>query len=191
MLGASTTCAIIDPRRDIDVYLVAAKALNMKITHILETHLHADFISGHIELAAKTGADIYAPRSGNCDFDHVALSEGDTFKIEDVVLDVLETPGHTPEHISYVVKDTNRGMEPSCTFCGDTLLLAMLGDRTFFLGKRTSWLPIYMRVYILNFFPFLITVKSTRLMALDLSVAERWVRNEAVLLAKKICITTH
>jgi glyoxylase-like metal-dependent hydrolase (beta-lactamase superfamily II)/rhodanese-related sulfurtransferase len=135
LLGASTACAIIDPRRDVDIYLIAAKALNMKITHILETHLHADFVSGHIELAAQTGADIYAPRSGNCDFDHVALSEGDTFKIEDIVLDVLETPGHTPEHISYVVKDTNRGMEPSCTFCGDTLFVGDVGRPDLFPGQ--------------------------------------------------------
>jgi glyoxylase-like metal-dependent hydrolase (beta-lactamase superfamily II)/rhodanese-related sulfurtransferase len=135
LLGASNTCAIIDPRRDVDVYLVAAKALRMKITHVLETHLHADFVSGHIELAAKTGANIYAPKLGNCDFDHEALSEGDTFKIEDLELNVMETPGHTPEHISYVVKDTNRGTEPSCTFCGDTLFVGDVGRPDLFPGQ--------------------------------------------------------
>ena len=64
LLGGTTTCAIIDPRRDIDVYIQAARAMGMKITHILETHLHADFISGHIDLAAQTGAVIYAPKAG-------------------------------------------------------------------------------------------------------------------------------
>lgn len=135
LLGDSTTCAIVDPRRDVDIYLEAAKTLNMKITHILETHLHADFVSGHMELSEKTGANIYAPKSGRCAFNHIALSEGDTFKIEDVELSVLETPGHTSEHISYVVRDYDRGSEPSCTFCGDTLFVGDVGRPDLFPGR--------------------------------------------------------
>ena len=64
MLAGDRTCAIIDPRRDVQIYLDAAKSLDMKITHVIETHLHADFISGHIDLARATGATIYAPRAG-------------------------------------------------------------------------------------------------------------------------------
>ena len=79
LLGGSKTCAVIDPRRDFQIYLDTAKAMGLKITHILETHLHADFISGHLDLAEKTGAKIYAPKAGKCEFEHVALSEGDTF----------------------------------------------------------------------------------------------------------------
>jgi glyoxylase-like metal-dependent hydrolase (beta-lactamase superfamily II) len=75
IMAGSKTCAVIDPRRDIQIYLDAAKAMGVKITHILETHLHADFISGHMDLAEKTGAKIYAPKTGKCQFEHVALSE--------------------------------------------------------------------------------------------------------------------
>lgn len=127
LLGGSTTCAIVDPQRDIQVYLDAAEALEMKITHILETHLHADFISGHLDLAQKTGAKIYAPKSAECRFDHIALSENDTLDIEDMRLSVLEVPGHTPEHISYVVTDTSRSQDPVGLFCGDTLFVGDVG----------------------------------------------------------------
>ena len=135
LLGGTNTCAIVDPRRDVDIYLDAAKSLEMKITHILETHLHADFVSGHIDLAEKTGAKIYAPKSGECKFNHVALSEGDTFELEDMVLSVLETPGHTPEHISYVVTDTARGNDPVSVFTGDTLFVGDVGRPDLFPGK--------------------------------------------------------
>ena len=70
LLGGAKTCAIVDPRRDVNVYLEAAKFLGMKVTHILETHLHADFISGHLDLADKTEAKVYAPKAANCRFRH-------------------------------------------------------------------------------------------------------------------------
>lgn len=127
LLGGQKTCAVIDPRRDIQVYEDAAKDSGLKITHILETHLHADFVSGHLDLALATGARIYAPKSGKCAFDHVGLSEGDTFKIEDMEIKVVETPGHTPEHLSYVVIDHSRGREPSAVFPGDTLFVGDVG----------------------------------------------------------------
>ena len=95
ILAGKEKCAVIDPRRDTGIYVEAAKVLGVKITHILETHLHADFISGHIDLAEATGAKIYAPKSGNCEFEHVGLSEGDSFEIEDMEVRVMETPGHT------------------------------------------------------------------------------------------------
>ena len=89
VLGGAKTCAIVDPRRDMQVYLDAARVLGMKITHILETHLHADFVSGHLDLAEKTGATIYAPKSANCQFDHVGVSEGDKVAVEDMELRVF------------------------------------------------------------------------------------------------------
>jgi hydroxyacylglutathione hydrolase len=135
LAGDLDSCAIVDPRRDVDVYVDAAKSLGMRITHILETHLHADFVSGHLELAKKTGAEIYAPKSGNCEFSHIALSEDDSFKIGNMVLSVLETPGHTPEHITYVVTDKARGTEPSCVFCGDTLFVGDVGRPDLFPGR--------------------------------------------------------
>ena len=127
LLGGTKTCAIIDPRRDVQIYIDAAKEMGFKITHILETHLHADFISGQLELAEKTGASIYAPKSGRCSFKHTGVSEGDTFAIEDMKITVLETPGHTPEHISYAVTDLSRGSDPVAVFCGDTLFVGDVG----------------------------------------------------------------
>ncbi len=135
ILAGKETCAVIDPRRDTDIYVEASKALGVKITHILETHLHADFISGHIDLAEATGAKIYAPKSGNCEFEHAGLSEGDSFEIEDMEVRVLETPGHTPEHISYVVSDSSRGPDPVALFCGDTLFVGDVGRPDLFPGK--------------------------------------------------------
>lgn len=127
LLGGDGSCAIIDPQRDVDVYIAAAKALDLKITHILETHLHADFISGHLDLAEKTGAAIYAPKAGNCAFRHVGLAEGDTLTIDDLRIAVLDTAGHTPEHLSYVVADLERGEDPAGVFCGDTLFVGDVG----------------------------------------------------------------
>ncbi len=134
ILAGKQTCAVIDPRRDVDIYINEARELGVTITHILETHLHADFISGHMDLAAKTGAKIYAPKSGNCKFEHVAVSEGDSINIEDMRLDVLETPGHTPEHIVYVVTDRSRGDSPTGVFVGDVLFVGDVGRPDLFPG---------------------------------------------------------
>lgn len=134
LLGGNSICAIVDPSRDIEVYLDAAEEMGVKITHILETHLHADFISGHIELAEATGAKIYAPLSGKCVFEHEALKEGDSFHIEDMKIDVLDTPGHTPEGICYVVTDLARGDESVAVFTGDTLFVGDVGRPDLFPG---------------------------------------------------------
>ncbi len=134
LLGGASACAIIDPRRDIEIYLQAAADMGMKITHILETHLHADFISGHLDLAEATGAVIHAPKSAKCRFKHKAVKEGDTFKIENMQIKVIETPGHTPEHISYIVTDAGRGSEPAAVFCGDTLFVGDVGRPDLFPG---------------------------------------------------------
>ena len=161
LLGGTHTCAIIDPRRDVQIYIDAAKQMEMTITHILETHLHADFISGHLELAEMTGAAVYAPLAGKCSFTHIGVSEGDTFDIEDMTLRVLETPGHTPEHVSYVVTDRARGADPAAVFCGDTLFVGDVGRPDLFPGiagelasklydslhKKLLKLPIYCEVY--------------------------------------------
>lgn len=138
LMGGSGACAIVDPQRDIEIYLEAAAELGLKITHILETHLHADFISGHLDLAEKTGAKIYAPKSANCKFDHIALKEGDTIQLEDMRLEILETPGHTPEHISYVVIDQARSDEPAAVFCGDTLFVGDVGRPDLFPGMANE-----------------------------------------------------
>jgi glyoxylase-like metal-dependent hydrolase (beta-lactamase superfamily II)/rhodanese-related sulfurtransferase len=127
ILAGSEVCAVIDPQRDIDIYIDEARDLGVVITHILQTHLHADFVSGQLDLAEKTGAKIYVAKAAECTFDHVPLSAGDTIEIEDIVIKVLETPGHTPEHLCYVVTDTTRGEDPVCSFVGDTLFVGDVG----------------------------------------------------------------
>ncbi|HUT34481.1 MAG TPA: rhodanese-like domain-containing protein [Planctomycetota bacterium] len=135
LLGGKNSCAIIDPRRDIEEYLAIAKAMGLKVTHILETHLHADFVSGHMDLAKRTGAGIYAPKSGGCKYTHVAVAQGDSFDIEDMHVQVLDTPGHTPDCICYVVTDRSRGEEPVAVFSGDTLFVGDVGRPDLFPGK--------------------------------------------------------
>ena len=135
LLGGTDFCAIVDPQRDVDIYIDAAKAQGMKITHVLETHLHADFISGHMDLADKTGAAICAPKAGNCRFEHVAMAEGDSLQIDNVRIAVLDVAGHTPEHIAFVVTDLERGEEPAAVFCGDTLFVGDVGRPDLFPGK--------------------------------------------------------
>lgn len=127
ILAGKTSCAIVDPQRDVDIYVEQARELGMTITHILQTHLHADFVSGHMDLARQTGARIYAPRSAECTFDHVPLAEGDVIELEHVQLRALETPGHTPEHLSYVVTDTSRGDSPIGVFVDDVLFVGDVG----------------------------------------------------------------
>ncbi|MCE1247371.1 MAG: MBL fold metallo-hydrolase [Firmicutes bacterium] len=135
LVGAGTQCAVIDPSRDVQVYIDEAKNMGFRITHILETHLHADFISGHLDLAEKTGAVIVGPKSGNMQFGHTAVSENDEFFIQNLKFRVLETPGHTPEHLSYVVYDASRGEEPCSVFTGDTLFVGDAGRPDLFPGR--------------------------------------------------------
>jgi len=138
LLAGKDNCAIIDPRRDIDIYLQAARTLGVNITHILQTHLHADFISGHMDLARKTGAKIFVAASAECAFDHVPLKEGDEVELEDMLLTVWETPGHTPEHLSYVVTDTSRADSPVGVFTGDTLFVGDVGRPDLFPDRATE-----------------------------------------------------
>lgn len=135
LVGGKASCAIIDPKRDVEEYVSAAARLGLTITHILETHLHADFVSGHIELARRTGATIYAPRSGGCTYDHVAVGEGDRLDIEDMRVEVRDTPGHTPDGVCFVFTDRSRGAEPAAVFTGDTLFVGDVGRPDLFPGR--------------------------------------------------------
>ncbi|HBO43959.1 MAG TPA: MBL fold metallo-hydrolase [Planctomycetaceae bacterium] len=135
VVGGKKSCVVVDPKRDVDDYLAAARRLGLTITHILETHLHADFISGHMDLARRTGAKIYAPRSGKCGYDHVAVGDGDSFDVEDMHVEVLDTPGHTPDGVCYVFTDRSRGDEPAAVFTGDTLFVGDVGRPDLFPGR--------------------------------------------------------
>jgi hydroxyacylglutathione hydrolase len=135
IVAANRVCAVIDPERDISGYLAAARDMGLRITHVLETHLHADFVSGHLDLAQETGARIHAPRAGNCAFPHTPVGEGDAIDLEHIRFSVIATPGHTPEHVSYVATDSSRGRTPVALFPGDTLFVGDVGRPDLFPGR--------------------------------------------------------
>ncbi len=134
---AARNVAVIDPRRDIDVYTAWAEHRDMKITAILETHVHADFVSGARELAVATGAPIYASRLGDQDFPHQPLDDGDEIAIGSVILRALWTPGHTPEHMSFLAIDPAQGDDPVAIFTGDALFVGEVG-RPDLLGEKET-----------------------------------------------------
>lgn len=123
--------AVIDPKRDVDTYIELAKQNNMKITHIMETHIHADFLSGARELAALTGADMYLSDEGGegwmYEFPHKGLKDGDSFMVGNLRFDVMHTPGHTPESISFMLTDTPASAEPVMVFTGDFVFVGDIG----------------------------------------------------------------
>lgn len=122
---------VIDAQRDIDVYLKIAAQNNLKITHITETHIHADFLAGSRELAAVTGAQLYLSDEGGTDwqyqFDHVGLKHGDVIKVGNLTLEVLHTPGHTPESISFLLTDHPATSQPVMIFTGDFVFVGDIG----------------------------------------------------------------
>ena len=131
LVGDTTTgqAAVIDPQRDVDEYLADAETHGLSITHVLETHFHADFLSGHLELADRTGAAIvYGDfAAGRTQFPIETHGDGDMIVLGDVVLEILETPGHTPESISIVIRPEGPGSEPYGVMTGDTLFIGDVG----------------------------------------------------------------
>lgn len=120
--------AIVDPRRDIDDYLERAEALGLTIKHVLLTHFHADFVSGHVELRERLGAKIYLGLGAKADYEFVALRDGDTLEMGDVRIQALATPGHTPESTCYVVYDLAKdAAKPHAVLTGDTLFVGDVG----------------------------------------------------------------
>jgi len=128
---ATKEAIVIDPKRDIDTYLKIAERENLKITHITETHIHADFLSGSLELANATGAKIYLSDEGGSDwqyqFEHIGVKDNDELKVGNLIFKVLHTPGHTPEHISFLLTDKPASPEPVMIFTGDFVFVGDVG----------------------------------------------------------------
>ena len=128
---ATGEAIVIDAKRDIDTYLEIARQNNLTITHITETHIHADFLCGSRELAAVTGAKMYLSNEGGPDwqyeFDHVGLKDGDNIKVGNLSLNVMHTPGHTPESIAFVLADHPASNEPVMVFTGDFVFVGDIG----------------------------------------------------------------
>lgn len=122
---------VIDPKRDVDTYLEIAAKNNLKITKVTETHIHADFLSGSRELAALTGAALYLSDEGGpewqYEFDHIGLKHGDVITLGNLTLEVLHTPGHTPESISFLLTDHPATAEPIMLFTGDFVFVGDVG----------------------------------------------------------------
>lgn len=127
LIGDGGEAAVVDPSRDIQMYLDEAEAHGLTITWVLETHLHADFVSGHRELAARTGATIGIGARAEAGYPHRALKEGDEIKVGGVTVKVAETPGHTPESLSFLIYDHFGGERPWGVLTGDTLFVGDVG----------------------------------------------------------------
>lgn len=127
LIGSQGKALVVDPQRDVDQYIDEAAAQGLTITHILETHLHADFVSGHRELAERTGATIVFGEQAHATFPHHAVKDGDELRVGSVRLKVFETPGHTPEGVSVLVEDTADPAAPARLLTGDTLFIGDVG----------------------------------------------------------------
>jgi hydroxyacylglutathione hydrolase len=126
MVADGGEAAVIDPKWDIEEYLKIAEDNGFQITHIIETHNHADHLSGHGRLAEATGASIYISKDAGVEYEHEPLSDGDVVEVGASRINALATPGHRPEHLSFLVEDTGRGEEPWILVTGDFLFVGDL-----------------------------------------------------------------
>ncbi|CAG1771488.1 partial Hydroxyacylglutathione hydrolase GloC, partial [uncultured bacterium] len=124
---AAKVAAVIDPKRDVQDYLDIARTQGMKITHVIETHAHADHVSGNLEIRSRTGADIYFHETAPVAFEHKTLKEGDCIELGTAKLEVVYTPGHTPHSLSLLVTDKSRSEEPWLVLIGDLLFVGDIG----------------------------------------------------------------
>ena len=127
LVSSEGVAAVIDPQRDVDIYMETAKQKGLKIEHIIETHLHADFVSGHHELAERTTARIYLGADSGATFPHTAVRDGDSLQFGQCRFDFLTTPGHTVESICIAMTDLAEPSRPRAVFTGDTLFVGDVG----------------------------------------------------------------
>jgi len=136
LVRSGQEAVLVDPQRDIWRFLQVAEKQGLSVPHVLETHVHNDYLSGALAIQAMTGAEIGAPAKGNYAFPHRRLAEGDELRVGGLRLVAIETPGHTPEHLSYLVfEDTAR--TPAAVFTGGSLIVGSAG-RTDILGEAQT-----------------------------------------------------
>jgi len=135
LIGSDGEAAVVDPQRDVDEYIEHAQAHGLTIKYVIETHLHADFVSGHRELAARTGAMIVFGEKAGAAFPHRAVRDGEEITIGNVVLKLIATPGHTPEGICVLVTDPQVSDRPQKVLTGDTLFIGDVGRPDLAGGK--------------------------------------------------------
>src|ERR1700675_3718207 len=127
LLASEGEAVGVVPQRDVEIYLKAAEENHVAIRHIFETHLHADFVSGHRELAARTGASIYIGAQAHAGFPHTPLRDGSEVSLGSLRIRALETPGHTAESVCLVVTDLEKSKDPWGVLTGDTLFIGDVG----------------------------------------------------------------
>ena len=127
VISSEGEAAVIDPQRDVDIYLEYLEQEGLKLLYVIETHLHADFVSGHLELARRTGAGLVMGHRAGATFPHRAVRDGDELQLGTVTLRIIETPGHTPEGITIAASDSAAPEEPAALFTGDTLFAGDVG----------------------------------------------------------------
>jgi hydroxyacylglutathione hydrolase len=133
--GRMGSAIVIDPNRDVEQYVRMAESEGVKITHVTETHIHADFVSGARELAERTGATLYLSDEGDANWKYawageagaVLVTDGDTIKVGNITVDVVHTPGHTPEHVSFLITDTAAADKPIAIVTGDFVFVGDVG----------------------------------------------------------------
>jgi hydroxyacylglutathione hydrolase len=135
LIGSDGEAAVFDPQRDVDEYLGEASAHGLQIKYVIETHLHADFVSGHHEIAARTGAQIVFGEKAGVEFAHRAVRDAEEIRLGKAVLRFIETPGHTPEGICVLVTDTETPEQPQKLLTGDTLFIGDVGRPDLAGGK--------------------------------------------------------
>ena len=118
---------VVDPKRDSDDYLRIADEQGLTISGIIDTHVHADHISGAHELRAHTGAPIYVSEKAAVDYEHEVLRDGDRFELGSVLIEIMYTPGHTPNSVTLAVSDKARGSSPQMILTGDLLFVGSIG----------------------------------------------------------------
>ena len=127
LVGSDGLAVVVDPQRDVDIYIETARKHGLNIAWIIETHLHADFVSGHLELAERTGATICLGEGSGATFLHQPVGDGHSIEFGSVRLVFRATPGHTPESVCIVLTDSGKGPDPHAVFTGDTLFIGDVG----------------------------------------------------------------
>jgi hydroxyacylglutathione hydrolase len=127
LFGSDGQAAVVDPQRDVEIYIEAAKKQGLQIRYIFETHLHADFVSGHNELAARTGANIYIGKAAQATFPHIGMEDGSQVHVGRARVTALATPGHTQESMCFLITDEENPDKPYAVLTGDTLFIGDVG----------------------------------------------------------------
>ena len=127
LFGSDGQAAVVDPQRDVEIYIEAAKKQGLELRYIFETHLHADFVSGHNELAARTGANIYVGKAAEASYPHIGVVDGSEIHVGRCRVNVIATPGHTVESLCLLLTDEEKSQSPFAVLTGDTLFIGDVG----------------------------------------------------------------